>query len=79
MTEALETAERALIEAVREIGDDVERYQAVKELEARLDTSLRKVKAEIAIALHEERSWNQVGKLLGVTGSRAEQISRGSR
>jgi DNA-directed RNA polymerase specialized sigma subunit len=79
MTEALETAERTLIEAVREISDDVERYQAVKELETRLDNSLREVKAEIAIHLHEERSWSQVGKLLGVSGSRAEQISRGSR
>lgn len=79
MTEPLDTAERALIEAVREISDDIERYQAVKELEVRLDQSLREVKAEVARNLYEGRSWNQVGKLLGVTGSRAEQISRGAR
>lgn len=79
MTESLDTAEHALIEAVREISDDVERYQAVKELEGRLDQSLREVKAEIATNLHEGRSWSQVGGLLGVTGSRAEQISRGAR
>lgn len=79
MTEALDTAERALIDAVREIDDDVERYQAVKELEVRLDQSLKEVKAEVAQNLHEGRSWDQVGKLLGVTGSRAEQISRSAR
>jgi hypothetical protein len=79
MTESLDTAERALIAAVRDISDNVERYRAVKELEFRLDRSLREVKAEIAKNLYEGRSWNQVGNLLGVTGSRAEQISRGSR
>jgi hypothetical protein len=79
MTESLDTAERALIAAVREISDDVERYRAVKELEVRLDRSLREVKAEVAQNLYEGRSWNQVGQLLGVTGSRAEQISRGAR
>jgi hypothetical protein len=79
MTDSLDTAERALIVAVREISDDVERYQAVKELEVRLDQSLREIKAEIAHNLHQERSWSQVGALLGVTGSRAEQISRGAR
>jgi hypothetical protein len=79
MTESLDTAESALIEAVREISDDVERYREVKDLEVRLDRSLRQIKAEIAQNLHDGRSWNQVGELLGVTGSRAEQISRGAR
>lgn len=79
MTESLDTAERALIAAVREISDSVERYQAVKELEDRLGQSLREVKAEVAKSLYDGRSWSQVGALLGVTGSRAEQISRGAR
>ncbi|NYV73137.1 hypothetical protein [Streptomyces sp. UH6] len=79
MTEPIATAEQALIDAVREISDDVERYKAVKALEVRLDRSLREVKAEVARNLHEGRSWNQVGQMLGVTGSRAEQVSRGSR
>jgi hypothetical protein len=79
MTESVDTAESALIEAVKEISDDVERYRAVKELEVRLDQSLRQVKAEVARNLYEGRSWSQVGELLGVTGSRAEQISRGAR
>ena len=79
MTESLDVAESTLIDAVREISDDVERYHAVRELEVRLDQSLKQVKAEAAQNLHEGRSWSQVGELLGVTGSRAEQISRASR
>ena len=79
MTESLDAAEQTLITAVKEISDDVERYETVKELEVRLDASLREIKAEVAKNLYEGRSWSQVGKLLGVTGSRAEQISRGAR
>ncbi|MGH3584697.1 MAG: hypothetical protein ACRDQ0_00070 [Pseudonocardia sp.] len=79
MTNTLEARATSLVAAIREISDDVERYQAVKELEAHLDTNLKGVKAEIAQNLHEGRSWQQVGDLLGVTGSRAEQISRASR
>ena len=79
MTETLDTAATTLIAAVEEIGDPVERYQAVKELESRLDTDLKRVKAEITKSLKEGRTWDQVGALLGVTGSRAEQISRASR
>jgi transcription antitermination factor NusA-like protein len=79
MTDSLDTAERAVSEAIREFTDDVERYQAIKQLEVRLDRVMREAKAEVARNLYEGRSWNQVGKLLGVTGSRAEQISRGAR
>ena len=76
---ALDQAADALIDAAREISDPLERYQAVKEVEARLDRDLKQVKAEVARALYEDRSWRQVGGLLGVTGSRAEQISRAAR
>lgn len=76
---ALDEAADALIDALRAISDPVERYQATKGLEARLVDDLRQVKAAIAQELHPERTWQQVGQMLGVTGSRAEQISRGSR
>lgn len=79
MTDSLETARVSLIDALNEISDDVERYQAVKNLEAWLDRALREVKATAAINLYDGRTWSQVGELLGVTGSRAEQISRGAR
>ncbi|MFB6977720.1 hypothetical protein [Streptomyces scopuliridis] len=79
MTDTLDARATSLVATIREISDDVERYQAVKELEVRLESDLKQVKAEIALALHEGRSWQQVGELLGVTGSRAEQISRAAR
>lgn len=79
MTEALDTATASLISALTAIDDDVERYEAVKHVEARLDHELKQVKADIAKSLYEGRSWASVGKLLGVTGSRAEQISRAAR
>lgn len=79
MTEALDAAENALINAIRQISDDVDRYQAIKNLEARLLPLFKQESAGIASRLHSDRSWSEVGKLLGVTGSRAEQISRGSR
>jgi hypothetical protein len=79
MTDPLEAARVSLVDALKEISDDVERYQAVKVLEAWLDGALREVKATAATNLYAGRTWGQVGELLGVTGSRAEQISRGAR
>ncbi|MFB7736209.1 hypothetical protein ACFC08_17850 [Streptomyces sp. NPDC056112] len=79
MTESLEPIKSALISAVREISDAVERYQTVKEIEIQLGQAFKEVKAEAAKDLHEDHSWSQVGQLLGVTGARAEQISRGAR
>lgn len=79
MTDSLDPAVSALVDALDEITDPVERYQAVKSIETRLDVALKKIKADIATTLYDGRSWDQVGKLIGVTGSRAEQISRGAR
>lgn len=79
MTDSLEAARVSLVDALNEISDDVQRYQAVKDLESWLDRALREVKATAATNLYNGRTWGQVGELLGVTGSRAEQISRGAR
>ncbi|WP_405699116.1 hypothetical protein OG209_05340 [Streptomyces sp. NBC_01383] len=79
MTDTLEARATSLVAAIKEISDEVERYQAVKDLEVQLDADFKGVKAEIALNLHEGRTWQQVGDLLGVTGSRAEQISRATR
>lgn len=79
MTNSLEAARVSLIDALNEISDDVERYQAAKSLEARLDGDFKEIKAKVARNLYDGRTWEQVGGLLGVTGSRAEQISRGAR
>ncbi|MDX3353921.1 hypothetical protein PV703_11485 [Streptomyces sp. ME01-24h] len=79
MAESLDPAVATLMAAIAPISDPIERYQAVKELEQLIDRNLKQAKADIANELHTDRSWNEVGKLLGVTGSRAEQISRGAR
>lgn len=79
MTNSLEAARVSLVDALNEISDDVERYQAVKEIEVQIEGDFKQIKAEIALSLYEQRTWEQVGELLGVTGSRAEQISRGAR
>jgi hypothetical protein len=79
MTDSLEAAAVALVDELNKISDDVERYQATKELESWIDRNFRQVKAVVAANLYAGRTWGQVGELLGVTGSRAEQISRGAR
>ncbi|WP_327307968.1 hypothetical protein OG730_34850 [Streptomyces sp. NBC_01298] len=79
MTEALDTATKSLISALTAISDDVERYEAAEKLKARIDREVKQVKAEVAKSLYDGRSWAAVGRMLGVTGSRAEQISRAAR
>lgn len=79
MKPATEAAAAALLAAVREIEEPVERYREFRDLETHLLRAFRKEWAEVAVALHEGQSWAQVGEALGVTGSRAEQISRTAR
>jgi len=79
MTDSLEAARVSLVDALNEISDDVERYQAVKALEVQLDEDFKQIKAKVARNLYADRTWGQVGELLEVTGSRAEQISRAAR
>lgn len=79
MTDSLEAARVSLVDALNEISDDVERYQAARSLEVRLGDDFKQIKAKVARNLYDGRTWEQVGELLGVTGSRAEQISRGAR
>jgi DNA-directed RNA polymerase specialized sigma subunit len=78
MTETLESPYAALVGALEEMPD-LEQYKAIKDLEERFTRDMKQRKAAIATRLHDGRSWGEVGKLLGVTGSRAEQISRAAR
>ncbi|MFB8393685.1 hypothetical protein [Streptomyces yangpuensis] len=79
MTPTLDTAIASLLAALNQIEEPVERYEAIRHAEAHLTAEFKRGRASIATALHQERSWAQVGELLGVTGSRAEQISRAAR
>ena len=79
MTPAEEAAIQTLVDAMLATSDLVKRYQEAKEVEAAFVAHVKEIKADITKRLYEGRSWNGVGDLLGVTGSRAEQISRGAR
>lgn len=71
----------ALIDAAKtEVEDPVERYFKLKELKALLARDIAAAQAEVAKELYLDRTWDQVGELLGgVSGTRAEQISRATR
>lgn len=79
VTETLESAITSLVGAAREISDPIECYEATKAIRVRIDREMKELAAEMARNLHEGRSWKEVGDLLGVTGARAEQISRAAR
>lgn len=79
MTTSINAARRALITSLDTISDPIERLQEVSDLEQRLKIDIKEVRARIALQLKEGRTWDQVGEFFGVTGSRAEQISRASR
>lgn len=80
MTAALTTAIETAATALTEIPDPAERYREALKRRAELDAGIRAIKSIQQGAvneLHSGRSWREVGELLGVSGSRAEQISRG--
>lgn len=79
MTPSPDTARRALIASFDAISDPAERLREVESQEAQLKVDMKDVRARIARELKTGRTWDQVGEFFGVTGSRAEQISRASR
>jgi alkylhydroperoxidase/carboxymuconolactone decarboxylase family protein YurZ len=80
MTNALTDSITAAVDDVAAITDPVERYKAARERRTKLqdgDRSLMLLQQTAAQELKEGRTWAQVGDLLEVTGSRAEQIAKG--
>jgi hypothetical protein len=80
MTNALTTSLKAAVTDVAAIPDLVERYQEARRRRTELgetDRELMLVQQAVAEELKEGRTWADVGRLLGVTGSRAEQIAKG--
>jgi hypothetical protein len=69
----------ALIQSINDIPDLVERHNAVNEMGVEIKQKLRDIKQQAVLNLKQGRSWREVGDILGVTGARAEQISRGAR
>jgi DNA-directed RNA polymerase sigma subunit (sigma70/sigma32) len=79
MTPSPDDARSTLIASLDAISDPAERLKEVVTQEEQLKRDLRDVRARIALQLKDGRTWDQVGEYFGVTGSRAEQISRASR
>lgn len=79
MTPSPDDARRTLIAAINAISDPVERLQEFAAQEEHLKGEFKQGRAQIALELKDGRTWDQVGEFFGVTGSRAEQISRASR
>jgi hypothetical protein len=79
MTPSPDAARLTLIASFDAISDPIERLREVEAQEGKLKADIKGVRARIALELKEGRTWEQVGEVFGVTGSRAEQISRASR
>ena len=80
MTEALTDALETATAAVTAIDDPVERFQKARDLRTELadaDRTLLDIQRDVVWSLYEGRTWSEVGKLLGFSGSRAEAIARG--
>lgn len=80
MTDALTTAIEDAIEDVAATADPVERYRQARILRAELidgDHKLKAIQQAVALDLKTGRTWAQVGKALGVSGSRAEALAKG--
>ncbi|MFJ8923892.1 hypothetical protein ACIREK_30995 [Streptomyces sp. NPDC102415] len=80
MTDALDTAIDEALQSLADIDDPVERYQVSRRIRTSIESgsaALKQTQADIALELKTSRSWREVGLLMGVTGARAEQISKG--
>lgn len=80
MTDALDTAIDHALRALAEIEDPVERFRVSRQVRISIERGSSELKATQAAIVNElkpGRSWREVGELLDVSGSRADQISRG--
>lgn len=80
MTDPLTSALEDAITQVAEVTDPTERFRAAREKRAAItdaDRRLTEIEKAVVWELYEGRTWAEVGKLLGFSGSRAEAIARG--
>lgn len=77
---ALQESYRDVIHAITAVPDLVEQYREAEHTAAFLKREFRRIRQEAVLELKQEgRTWREIGDLLGVTGARAEQMSRGAR
>jgi hypothetical protein len=79
MTHSWDAAIDAVVGAIEATADPVQRFREVPELEAKFEDAMRDVRKRIANELHADKSWREVGEILGLSTQRVWQISRGER
>lgn len=80
MTDALTEYAEAEAAPVAAIADPIERFEAAKNERAKhgaADRALMEIQKAVVWELYENRTWAEVGELLGFSGSRAEALARG--
>ena len=80
MTQALTSTIESETGRLAQISDAVERFHAARELREVLavgDRKARELERAAVCELKPGRPWREVGELLGMSGSRAEQIAKG--
>lgn len=76
----LEKCAADFVRTITDIADPVERYKEAVRASDDLKEAFRSLRQEITLNLKGNgRSWREVGETLGVTGARAEQMSRCAR
>lgn len=83
MTDALTETLEATVAEVAAHEDPVERYHAAREARALIrengDQALHAIQKAVVQELRSGRTWAEVGKLLGTSGSRAEALASGRK
>lgn len=81
MTDALTEAQEAKVAEVAAREDLVERYHAAREARARskatFDHPLHEIQRAVIRELRPGRTWAEVGRLIGTSGSWAEALATG--
>jgi hypothetical protein len=76
MTEPAPAAILALVADLNTVADPAERFRAARDARAAATDAVDGVLAAAVLELKDGRSWREVGAVLDMTGSRAEQIAR---
>lgn len=80
MTDALTDSIETATAEVAAIDDPAERYWKARDTRSKLtngDRQLLHIQQAAVNDLHEGRTWAEVGRILGFSGSRAEAIAKG--
>ncbi|MCX5365906.1 GIY-YIG nuclease family protein [Streptomyces sp. NBC_00124] len=78
--EKVDLAFARVLAGLESIPSPEARYRALLDVESSLKSELRQVQQQSVLNIKSSgRTWREVGSLLGVSGARAEQISRLSR